>query len=213
MIGVKIESEKLEALRNSAREIGESDNLMRVGIRGVANFLRDWFFALDSSRPNKMGGVRTHFFANTARSIQTPEVKGTVSSVSINQVGLAQRIFGGIIRAGQGISSLTGRLTKYLALPARAEAYGKTPAQFPDLEFVREKRGNGGAMLVQAMQSVVSVGKRGVRKVGERGGLVMFWLVKQVDQPADPTIMPGDEAMIQAAITPAENYLARRLAS
>jgi hypothetical protein len=213
MIGVTIQNKQLTDLRKRAEEIGESDNVARVGIRGVANFLRDWFFGLDSSRPNKFGGARTHFFAGVARAIQTPEVNGAVTSVSINHLGLAQRIFGGIIRAGKGISSLTGKFTKFLAIPARAEAYGKTPGQFHDLEFVREKRGNGGAMLVQALQSVVSFGKKGVRKVGDRGGLVMFWLVKQVDQKPDPTIMPDDSAITNAAIVPAESYLARRLAS
>jgi hypothetical protein len=213
MIGVKVDDKRLNDLRNRAIEAGETDNVLRVGIRGVANFLRDWFFGLDKTRANKFGGARTHFFANTARAIQTPEVKGTVSSVSINQVGLAQRIFGGIIRAGQGISSLTGAITKFLAIPARAEAYGKTPGQFHDLQFVREKRGNGGAMLVQTMQTVVSFGKKGVRKVGERGGLVMFWLVKQVNQPGDSSILPSDEAVTQAALIPAQNYLARKLAS
>lgn len=213
MIGLKVDDAKLNDLRKRAAEAGETENVIRVGIRGVANFLRDWFFGLDSKRPNKLGGQRTHFFANTARAIQTPEVKGTVSSVSINQVGLAARVFGAVIRAGVNTSRWSGALTKFLAIPARAEAYGKTPGEFHDLHFVREKRGNGGAMLVQTMQTAVSIGKRGVRKVGDRGGLVMFWLVKQVELKADPSILPDNASVTQAAIVPAENYLARRLAS
>jgi hypothetical protein len=213
MLALKLQSEKFIELRTRAEQLGEIDNVARVGARGVSNYLRDWFFNLDKTKPNKFGGARTHFFANTARSVQNPVISGGVSSVSINQVGLAARLLGATIHAGVGTSSSSGKPTQFLALPARAEAYGKTPAQFHDLVFIREKRGNGGAMLVQALQTGVSVGKKAVRRLSEIGGLVMFWLVKQVTIKPDPSLMPTDSQIVQAAVTPAESYLARRLAS
>jgi hypothetical protein len=212
VLALKLQSEQLVELRKRAEQIGVSDDVTRVGMRGVSNYLRDWFFNLDNTRPNKFGGPRTHFFGNVARSVQNPVVSGGVGSVSINQVGLAARLLGATIHAGVGTSSATGKPTEFLALPARTEAYGKTPAQFHDLVFVREKRG-GGAMLVQALQSQFSRGKKGARNVREVGGLVMFWLVKEVTIKPDPSLMPSDAQLTQAAVTPATNYLARRLQS
>jgi hypothetical protein len=211
MIAYRIQSDQVARIQEKAREIGQADNVARVGARGVANFLRDWFFGLDRTRANHLGGARTHFYADVARSVQNPTVSGGVGSVSINHVGLAQRWLGGTIRAGVGTSSATGKPTRFLSIPARAEAYGKTPGEFHDLRFV--PRRSGGGMLVQALQTSVAFGKKGVRRISEVGGLVMFWLVKQVTQRPDPTAMPDDAAVLSAAIRPMESFLARRLAS
>jgi hypothetical protein len=211
MIAYRIQAAQLARIREKAAEIGQADNVARVGARGVSNFLRDWFFGLDRTRSNQMGGKRTHFFANVARSVQNPVVSGGVGSVSINHVGLALRWLGGTIRAGVGTSSKTGRPTKYLAVPARAEAYGTTPKQMKDLRFVPRRAGGG--MLVQALQTAVSFGAKGVRRVREVGGLVMFWLVKQVTQPPDPSVMPDNATLLNEAVRASESYLARRLAS
>lgn len=211
MIAFRLQSDRLENIRRKATEIGQQENVLRVGLRGIANFLRDWFFGLDRSRSNKLGGKRTHFFADVARSVQNPTISGRSGGVSINQVGLALRWLGGTIRAGVGTSSRTGKPTRFLAIPARAEAYGTTPKQMPDLRFI--PRRGGGGMLVQALQSVVSFGKKGTRLAREVGGLVMFWLVKQVTQKPDPSVMPAEEQLLKAAVDPMEQFLFRRLQS
>ncbi len=223
MISIKIQSLTIQELQEKAKAIGQETELALVGAQGAANLVRDHLFNLDGSTVNQMFGPRTHFYASAAKSVTgsdsskiLPEKEGNGASFSITQVGLAQRWLGGTIRAGQGDSSATGRLTKYLTIPARAEAYGKTPGEFNDLQFI--PRGNGKAMLVQRLQSsLLGAGGRRLKKPGARadkqlrGGLVMFWLVTEVHQEANPDVMPTEDEISAAAAEHMGNYLARLL--
>jgi hypothetical protein len=216
MIGFNVQSSQLGNIRAKATEIGQADNVARVGGRGVANYLRQWFFDLDKKRANKLGGKRTHFFGDVARSVQNPAVSNGEASVAINHLGLAQRWLGGIIRAGSGTSTRSGGPTKYLAIPANYESYGKTPAEFSGLEFFPTKRGGG----LRAVRSVATHLKsdskaKGARRAShdELGSVVLFWLVPEVTQKPDPSVMPDESALIKSAIRPMESYLSRRLAS
>ena len=210
MIAISVNSQKLDALRQRAMDAGQANEAATVGARAVKGFLVDYLADLDEARPNKMGGVRTHFFAQVARSVQNPKTEHGRASISINHVGFAQRLLGGIIRAGQGLSSKSGRPTKLLAIPARAEAYGKTPGEFHDLEFV--PTGNGEGMLVQTFQTQFIRGRRkGDYHTQKVGGLAMFWLVKQVTQKPDATVLPSSKAMAGAATDAMEDYLNRKL--
>jgi hypothetical protein len=207
MIAIKVNDQRLRDLGAKAEKFGRGSEVAAVAGRAVAGMLREHLFDLDAERPNKMGGARTHFFGDCARSVQNPEVEGNAAVIAINQVGLAQRWLGGIIRP------VTATL---LAIPARAEAYGKAPGEFNDLEFVPTGKGRG--MLVQAMQTQVSTGNFGHKiKTNERyktttvGALVMFWLVDEVNQAPDPTVMPTDEEMGEAAGDAVEVYLNRNL--
>jgi hypothetical protein len=207
MIGLVIHSEPLTALQARATQLGKAGEVAAVGGRAVAGFLRDYLFQLDEERPNKMGGQRTHFFADAARSVQTPQVAGGTATVSINHIGLAQRLLGGTITAGHNISSKTGQLTSLLAVPAQAEAYGKTPGEFSDLEFVPTRKGG---MLVQSLQTQIMRGKhKGDWGTTTVGGLVMYWLTPEVTQDADPSVLPGEKAMAGCASDAMTDYLDR----
>lgn len=222
MILVNVNSEKLEALRRRAGNINP-DGLARIGGRAAVGMLVSHFQKLDAERPNKLGGQRTHFFGNAARATadgSNPRVSNGVASIEIKSLGLAQRRFGGTIKAGKGISRATGQLTKYLAIPARAEAYGKTPGEFDDLEFVpfkSGKRGRGG-MLVEKFLTPLT-GKNGKRlknpsrgaESRTQGGLVMYWLVPEVRQDADPSVMPTDQAIADVAADQMQRELNSRL--
>lgn len=172
----------------------------RRGAHAVAGVVRDHLYDLNSRRHRPGGPITPQFYADAAKSVSV-----TDSTVSITKLGLAQRWLGGTIRAGSGTSSATGLATKYLAIPARAEAYGHPPSDFHDLLFVPRK--NGGAMLIQALQTLVAWGKTGPRSRGERGGLVMYWLKTEVTQAPDPTVMPTEEEMISAAAEAINDYL------
>ncbi len=213
MIAYKLQSKEIEALKAKAAVIGEVDNLGLVGARAAANVTKDHLFALDS-RANPLGGVRTHFYSSAAKSVSDPRVRGGEISFTITKIGLAQRWLGGTITAGTGTSSVSGKPTKFLAIPARAEAYNQPPSRFPDLHFV--PRRGGGGMLVEALQTKVSIAGRKNKTVtrgSEAGGLVMFWLVKEVHQKPDPSVMPTEGELLTASTTAMGQYLARRLQS
>ena len=216
MITTTIQSEALTELLADAREIGQEGELALVGAEAVADLVRRHLFNVDAEQPNKLGGPRTHFFSNAARSVEQPHLAGVVAGFTIPWTGLAQRWLGGHIEAGAGTSSSSGGPTKYLAIPARAEAYGKTPGEFNDLQFI--PRRGGGGMLVQTLQTQFIQGKKlrsGGRDYSTQtvGGLVMFWLVTSVDQAPDPEVMPAESEMLEAARYRMENYLSRHLAS
>jgi hypothetical protein len=208
---ISINTSEVQALQLRARQGNLAQDAAMVGARAIANLTREHLFELEGSHPNALGGPRTHFYANAARSVQNPVAGDGQVSMSINALGLAQRWLGGDTKAGVGTSSFTGKLTHYLAIPARAEAYGRTPVEFSDLHFV--PRRNGQAMLVQAFQTLVTHVKNGFKAAGEVGGLVMFWLATEVHQNPDPSVMPTEEAMANSAQSAMNSFLARRLAA
>ncbi len=113
---------------------------------------------------------------------------------------VALRYFGGTV---------TPKASKNLAIPARAEAYGKSPRDFSDLRFVMFR--SGAKALVQADQSKIGYrkGKRGQTTVRgpERGGLVFYWLVTEATITGDRDLLPTPEELADAAIESLRNYL------
>ena len=205
-----VRTEALTALGQRCRTALESTEMVQAGGTAVKRLLVDHFTELNAERANAMGGKRTNFYADAARSVNAAplQVSGQSAMISINKLGLAQRIAGGTIRPVN---------KKYLAIPARAEAYGHTPADFDDLAFV--PRGNGKAMLVQTVKTEVDW--KAKRRKGATvsdyarttGGVVMFWLVTEVVQAPDPTVLPDEELMQQTAYAAMDNFLVHRLKS
>jgi hypothetical protein len=203
----------LKALQDKAADGLRASNVAMVAGRAIANLIRNHLFKLDAERANSLGGKRSHFYADAARSVSNPIQVDESAVIDIAKQGLAQRYFGGTIKAGQGTSSATGGPTKYLAIPARSEAYGRVPGEFTDLSFVPTARGG---MLVQNLQTPISVGRGKTSKVkyaDTKGGLVMFWLVTEVTQAPDPTVLPTETQMTTEGVMAGESYLARQLGS
>ena len=207
-----IRTEELMALGDRCRTTLEQTEMVETGATAVKLLLVNYFTDLNAER-HRSGGpaARTGFYADAARSVNAApvEVEGKSALISIDKIGLAQRLLGGTIRPLPP--------HKFLAIPAREEAYDTTPADYTDLTFV--PRGNGKAMLVQALKTTVDWKEK--RRKGSTvsdyartvGGLVMFWLVPEVEQAPDPTVLPADEAMEQSAFTAMDEFLTRRLAS
>lgn len=212
MIAIRIDSSPIARLVSQAQAIGQDAELLNVGARGLAEKLRSFFGLLDQSRPNAMGGTRTHFWGKVRRSVQNPVVTPPAAEVSINHLGFAQRLFGGFIRPVT---------RKFLTIPASPEAYGKTAGEFRGrlrFGFAENRYGSLSPALLTSDSSTVRLGRKrkdGSRKFSgkARPGLVMFWLVKQVYQRPDPTVLPSAEELEAAAVVPMENYLARKLNS
>lgn len=151
--------------------------------RSVAELFKENFFKLDRERPNALGGSRTHFYADAAKATSS-EGDDTGATITVSQQGIRQRLEGGTIRAIKG---------KYLTIPARAEAYGKSVRSFKNLRFV--KLSGDRAMLVEVDQQGVSFGKKkdgSVSRGHVSGGLVMFWLVPSVTQKGDRSVIPRE---------------------
>ncbi len=87
---------------------------------------------LIANGPNEKGWPTTAFWLRAARSIRLVEDSDGSISISINKVGVAQRYYGGPIKA---------KNTKALTIPVCAEAYGKTAADFPNAFVVKTPKG------------------------------------------------------------------------
>lgn len=177
-------------------------DVRRVMGRAIATKLRQHFTKLDGERSNKLGGKRTHFYGNARRAVQQPELFGGDGvKVAINHVGIAQRYFGGEIKPGPG--------KEWLTIPARAETHGRRAGEFDDLHFERYR--SDLAALVQNAQTRLggrvdgSVTERGA--TGETGGGIFYWLVKEVYQKEDPTVLPPEEELQDAGLNAGEDYV------
>lgn len=206
---LKISSEQLTALGARARQAlgAEGQNEMAdAGGRAVKRLLVDYFKTLNDER-HREGGAG--FYADAARSVQNPQTTGGTAVVAINKIDLAQRLLGGTIKAVNG---------KYLAIPnpSNPDAIGKVPADFTNLQFFRTPRG-GGLKLQREVASVVGHIRTGKNAGKSRnaasiiGDVVMFWLVPSVEQKADPTVLPDEDVMTQAAFTTMDAYLTHKL--
>lgn len=160
-------------LEQTERKI-QPATLAKIAAREGQDFTRKHFTHLNSTRANQMGGRRTNFYAQAARGTSgTSDATG--ANISVNQVGIRQRIQGGVILPKNG---------KFLTLPARAETYGKRASEFSDLEFGYAEDDRG-----RVRPALVKEDKKDKEFWGEDD--VYFWLVPKVVQKPDPSVMPN----------------------
>lgn len=173
------------------------EQLQPVVGRAARTVYRDHLIGLNASRANALGGPRTGFYLKAAQGTSFT-AEGDHVIIAIASVGIAQRYFGGTIRAGQN-----GSGAKYLTIPASAESHGKRASEFNDLELLWGR--NGPYALARRHATLIRIARRnatGTRKVGsrgEQGGEILFWLKKEITQQPDPTVLP-DSTTVGAAV-------------
>lgn len=174
-----------------------SPEVTNAAIGGAARrVVQDHLRTLDEARPNALGGKRTHYYAQAARSV-TYESSGDTVTVGIHHTGIAQRYFGGEIKPVTA---------KVLTIPAIAEAHGHRAGEFDFLSLVWPKGKSVGA-LVERDRTEVRItkdrrkGKSGLRviKKHQLGGRVFFWLVAKAVQAPDPGVLPSQSLISDTA--------------
>jgi hypothetical protein len=205
---------RMGAIAGKMRDAIQGAAVKRVMGRVIASVIKANFVELANDSlhhrsAQALGAAPTGFYERAAKGVQQPDIQNDGLSVSINAVGIARRLFGGTFGPVNA---------KFLALPARTESYGKRPREFDNLRAIIFPGGKFG-VLVERTATVLRGGKRGARRVAgslagkskgdEIGGGVFFWLVKQVTQAADPTVIPTEEHMIDPALENARSYLER----
>ena len=146
---------------------------------GLQDYLKAFFYRLDQDRANPLGGERSHFYRHAAETL-TQEIRDDGADVVVNQLGIRQRLLGGEIHA---------KNSKYLTIPAIAEAYGHRAKEF-DLHFIMFKTGS------KALAANTKEDHR-----------VWYWLVESVTQEPDPEVMPSVEAMTDAVCNNVKAWL------
>src|SRR4051812_20115523 len=97
-----------------------------VILRAGVNCVRKKFYALNSARPNKLGGKRTNKWTQLARATQGRDA-GDAVVITVNDVAARQLYEGGTIRPGAG--------KKFITIPYRPIAYAKRAREFDNLQF------------------------------------------------------------------------------
>ena len=165
------------AIRAQGRAPGSVNSV--VG-RAVQNSLRSHFREKDANEPNRLGGERTHFWLQIARSI-TQRSTGNSVEVAITDPRAAQKFYGGTIKAKRG---------KYLTIPIDPLAHGRRVS-------------------VLARQMGWTIFRRGMCLAANTGGGIrnLYALKESVTQRATPGTLP-DAAVLQSAVARALRQLA-----
>lgn len=183
------------ALRNLALAMQPAQINPVVGRAGV-NVIKEHYRFLEQARPNALGGKRTNFWAQCARSTHF-QLLPDGALISVSQVGAAQRFYGGRITPKAG--------RKYLTIPARAEAYGMRAREFANLHFEITE---AGPALVQGYASQIRRTKKGKTKfVSETDPGVMFWLRRSITQQADPSTLPAPNDLSNAVMADVTEFI------
>lgn len=148
-----------------------------AGIAGV-NVVRRHLLERNRSKPNKLGGRRTEFYRRAANATIYRST-GSDVQVVIAWTGIAYQYYGGTI---------TAKKSKYLTIPARAQAHGKRAREFKDLHFQPIKKGKSGLL-------------------ADSDGNVFFWLVKSVSKQADKSVLPPFATILQAVSKAISSHL------
>lgn len=198
-IGIDVRDEVRPLLHRIETEAQLQQLNVVIG-RAAVNEVRAHFFDLNATR-HRFG---RNYYAGAARGTSftaTPEGP----RISVNQVGIRQRRYGGTIKPRAP--------RRFLTIPAAAEAIGMRAGEFNDLdkELVYDpETGRLRWALVRRASTAISFTKRKGKdgKVSFKvkaqelnaGGTVMFWLVRKVEQRADPSVLPKPERLQQVAV-------------
>ncbi len=175
--------------------IAEAKNprAIMLGIgREVANQTKTHLRIKDANQENKLGGKREHYFNRVAQSVQAPVVSGDGKRVTvwINDPTFAQKVFGG---------KITAKRARNLSIPQTADAYGRTPHTF------EQETG----MTLFLVHTATGIGL--AVAAANHGVTLQYVLTPSVTQEPDPTAMPNEQLLQDAAIKRGEMILQRQI--
>jgi transglutaminase-like putative cysteine protease len=159
-------------------------SVMQAAARGLRRTLVEHFATRDRT-PNQLGGRRTHFWAEVAKSTQVTRVEPTQAEVGIGDRRFSLKFHGGRI---------VPKTTRFLTIPIHPEAHGKRAGEVEMASgmqlFVFRPRGRLVSFLA--------------RSTGDDTIRLLYVLKKSANVPADPAALPPREAMAAAALAAAE---------
>lgn len=169
----------------------------QVGLRG-SELTRNHLVAIAQTRhatANRLGAVPTGHWAQAAEKTSfAADQEGAI--ISIDQPGIG--------RVAHDVTIVPEPPSKYLTLPAIAEAYGQRARRIPDLTLLI--RFVDGRRRAVALARVTGKGQ-------EKTETVFYWLVESVTQRQDRTLLPSDEEYRLATLAGCRDFVDRLLAA
>ena len=184
-------------LAKALREIERKQPINLAVAEGASAVVQGHFAELAVTNRNRFG-VRGGFWQRML--LGTKALATDAYGYILMPRAVALRYFGGTVRPTR---------TEFLALPARAEAYNRSPRDFNDLRFVRTRRGG---MLIQREQTAFSRdGSGDASNRTKLGGIVMYFLVRSVTIRRDESVLPTMVQLSEAGALAGEGFIRRRL--
>ena len=193
--GLEYRMQKLRAFLNNKGDI------QQVVGRALSQEVRDHLIAYSQTHPNRLGGRRSHYYAQAARTVRYQTDNEGVT-VAISQVGMALHYYGGVVKP------VTAKL---LTIPAIAEAYGRRAREFGNLHFVRFK--SGAMALVEDKEGAKDArsGRGIARKRGSGASKgrprVFYWLARSTTHRPNKRIVPNRAELLRTSRLVISAYL------
>lgn len=137
--------------------------------------------------PNKKNWPKQNFWSRMRNATAFLSADKEGATVRISDPAIASKVWG---------ATITPKETKYLSIPAIAEAYGKSPKLNKNLEPMVRRMGGGLRPRAVALQD-------------KDTKTIWYWLVKSVTVPKDPDALPDEGELQNALFEQAGKYLAR----
>jgi hypothetical protein len=195
-MSLQIETPKTDEIRDGVRQIASAQTRLRLNAalgKRVEIELRGHF----ARRPrNKRGWPAQGFWRKRIRNATKLEhYDEHGAEIRIADPAMNQKVFGGTIRPIE---------SKYLTLPARPEAYGRSPRTFSGLKFV-PLRGRG------RVKGMLVMPRRAFSKRGKKGLDVYYYCVTEVNQEPDADALPAEVVMTTAITDETGKFFSREL--
>lgn len=190
MITIRISGDRTKRLLERFRDqLAHPADMMAESATRVERKLRGHFSERDN-KGNKLGGRRTHFWADIANSVAIGEVTDTQATIEIGDARFGQKLRGGTIVA---------KTARMLTIPVDPEAHGRRASVFEretglKLIFIRQTAGRGSAILATRVANSPTLHARYVLK-------------RSVTQQPDPQALPPKGELEREARQGVEDYL------
>jgi hypothetical protein len=198
-LNISIEENVSERIGNLAQLGIDRRDLNDVLGRQMANDLREHFRMRNVNGPrNQFGAPSSGFWSEIRDSVSDQETDNDGSTVTISDPRFNQKYYGGEIHMDD----------KLLAIPARTEAYNKSPRLFSNLKAVFF---HSGAIALVSFDPEAKR-EKGEKRVGAKTpGLIFYWLKESVKQAADANALPLPDVMVSRLLEAADRYVDRIL--
>lgn len=184
-LDVNLADTKLREVLAAATAAVTPESCANVAAEAGADTVRANFISLARSRHRPSQRINYYLQASDSVIRQT---RGPEAIITIPHTGIAQRYYGGTILPSGRTSAVTGKPVTRLAIGLTGTpGAGHIPADFADLFLVVKKPKDG------------SKGGAYLARQSGAGIEFLFVLLARVRQEADPTILPTNAALLDAA--------------
>ena len=192
MISIRLQDHGHEKVRKFLELLGDAPeskpmrNLIGVA---VSDLTRDHLYRKDRE-PNRLGGRKTHYYRAAGDSVNH-ELTGRGVAVNVSQVGIRQRLEGGVI---------TPKNARALTIPINARAHGKRAREFSDT-FILDRSKTGDPETVGIIMQDLGNGQLDP----------LYVLRTRAEQAPDPDVLPKPFFYLEAISTEVVLFVNRLL--